>query len=127
MPFAVPINLSCSADSNIHIKELYVRKAVSIITLVDSPTQLNLYFGSIFDTSCYVNMYVSDLDKSLDLEKFSKRNYSWSSLSSWRSKFSCLVLLSIFKIFRKHFSFSSRFTRFLYLISLSPLDFHNFV
>ena len=58
MPFAVPINLSCSADSNIHIKELYVRKAVSIITLVDSPTQLNLYFGSIFDTSCYVNMYV---------------------------------------------------------------------
>ena len=69
----------------------------------------------------------ADLDKSLDLEKFSKRNYSWFSLSSWRSEFSFLVLLSIFKIFRKHFSFSSRFPRFLYSISLSPLDVHNFV
>ena len=54
-----------------------------------------------------------DLDKSLDLEKFSKRNTSWFSLSSWRNEFSCLVLLSIFKILRKYFSFSSRFLRFL--------------
>ena len=49
------------------------------------------------------------LDKSLDLEKFSKRNYSWISLSSWRNEFSFLVLLSIFKIFKKlrnNFSFS---------------------
>ena len=40
-----------------------------------------------------------DLDKSLNLEKFSKRNYSWFSLSSWRSEFSCLSLLSFQKIF----------------------------
>ena len=70
---------------------------------------------------------ISVLDKSLDLEKFSKRNYSWFSLSSWRSEFSSLVLLSNFKILRKHFSFSSRFTRFLYWTSLSPLDFQDFV
>ena len=68
-----------------------------------------------------------DLDKSLELEKFPKRNYSWFSLLSWRNEFSCLVLLSIFKIFRKHFSFSSRFTRFLFSTSLSPLDFQKFV
>ena len=52
------------------------------------------------------------IDKSLDLEKFSKRNDSQFSLSSWRSEFSYLVLLSIFKILRKKFSFSSRFSRF---------------
>ena len=67
------------------------------------------------------------LDKSLDLEKFSKRNYSWFPLSSWRSEISCLVLLSIFKILKNHFSFSSRFSRFLYWTSLSPLDFQDFV
>ena len=43
-------------------------------------------------------MSETDLDQSLDLEKFLKRNYSWFSLSSWRSEFSCLVLLSICKI-----------------------------
>ena len=52
------------------------------------------------------------IDKSLDLEKFSKRNDSQFSLSSWRGEFSYLVLLSIFKILRKKFSFSSRFSRF---------------
>ena len=67
------------------------------------------------------------LDKSLDLENFSKRNYSWFPLSSWRSEISCLVLLSIFKILKNHFSFSSRFSRFLYWTSLSPLDFQDFV
>ena len=59
---------------------------------------------------------VTDIDKSLDLEKFSKRNYSWFPLSRWRSEISCLVLLSIFKIFLfsklgkgiSDFSFSSR-------------------
>ena len=53
------------------------------------------------------------IDKSLDLEKFSKRNDSQFSLSSWRGEFSYLVLLSIFKILRKKSSFSSRFSRFL--------------
>ena len=51
-----------------------------------------------------------DLDKSLNLEKFSKRNYSWFSLLSWRSEFSCRVL-----------------TRFLYLTSLSSFDFQDSV
>ena len=73
----------------------------------------------------FVNIAV--LDKSLDLEKFSKRNYSWFSLSSWRNEFSCLVLLSIFKILRNYFSFPSWFTRFLSWTSLSPLDFQDFV
>ena len=75
----------------------------------------------------YPNHQIPVLDKSLDLEKFSKRNYSWFSLSSWRSEFSRLVLLSIFKILRNHFSFSSWFTRFLIPTSLSPLDFQDFV
>ena len=46
----------------------------------------------------------SDPDKNLDLEKFSKRNYSWFSLSSRRSEFTCLALLSNF-IFRLTFLF----------------------
>ena len=81
----------------------------------------------------------SDIDKSLGLEKFSKRNDSDFSLSLARSYFSCLVLLSIFKNrrnsfsfysrfsrFEKKFSFSSRFSRFFRPISLSPLDFQDF-
>ena len=64
---------------------------------------------------------VSGIDKSLDLEKFSKRNDSQFSLSSWRSEFSYLVLLSIFKILRKKFSFSSRFSR-SYIEILFPLS-----
>ena len=59
---------------------------------------------------------VTDIDKSLDLEKFSKRNDLQISLSSWRNVFSSLVekfekkihfLISIFRIFKKIFSFSS--------------------
>ena len=75
------------------------------------------------------------IDKSLDLEKFSRRNYSYFSLSSWRIVFSFLFLFLIFKIFRqkiscssrfvrfsKQFSFSSRFSRLWRKSSLSTLD-----
>ena len=41
---------------------------------------------------------VADIDKSLDLEKFLKRNDSQFSLSRWRSEFSYLVLLLIFTL-----------------------------
>ena len=50
------------------------------------------------------------IDKSLDLEKISRRNCSYFSLSSCRIIFS--FLFSIFKIFRKKISFFSRFARF---------------
>ena len=56
------------------------------------------------------------LDKSLDLEKFSKRSNSWFSLLSWRNEFSCLVLLSIFKILKTETE----------KISLSPLGSQDF-
>ena len=62
---------------------------------------------------------VAVIDKSLDLEKFSKRNYSYFSLSSWGIVFSFLFLFSIFKILRQKFSFSSRFVRFLKQFSFS--------
>ena len=75
------------------------------------------------------------IDKSLDLEKFSRRNDSYFSLSSWRIVFSFLFLFLIFKIFRqkiscssrfvrfsKQFSFSSRFSRLWRKSSLSTLD-----
>ena len=58
----------------------------------------------------------ADLDKSLDLENLSERNYSWFSLSSWRNEFSCLVLLSIFKIFK-----TNNFLLSIYKI-LSPVS-----
>ena len=61
-----------------------------------------------------VAMYVTSvIDKSLDLEKISRRNDSCFSLSSWRIVFSFLFLFSIFKIFRQQISFFSRFARFL--------------
>ena len=64
---------------------------------------------------CSVLVYRSKsvIDKSLDLEKFSRRNDSYFSLSSWRIVFSFLFLFSIFKIFRQQISFFSRFARFL--------------
>ena len=103
----------------------------------------NLRFKSHSLVNSHGDQNVAVLDKSLDLEKFSKRNYSWFSLSSWRSEFSCIVLLSIFKILKTetekflfllsvhkifvlNFSFSSRFSRFCRTISLSPLDFQYF-
>ena len=55
----------------------------------------------------------SVIEKSLDLEKISRRNDSCFSLSSWRIVFSFLFLFSIFKIFRQQISFFSRFARFL--------------
>ena len=44
----------------------------------------------------------ADIDKSLDLEKFSKRNDSQFSLSRWRSEFSYLVLLLIFTLLKMY-------------------------
>ena len=61
----------------------------------------------------------SVIDKSLDLEKISRRNDSCFSLSSWRIVFSFLFLFSIFKIFRQQISFFSRFARFLNQFSFS--------
>ena len=52
-------------------------------------------------------------------QEISKRNDSYSSLSSWRIVFSFLFLFSIFKILRHKFSFSSRFVRFLKQFSFS--------
>ena len=66
------------------------------------------------------------LDKSLALEKFSRRNDSEFSRSSWRNEFSSLILLLIFKSVWKNFSFPSRFLRFLSGNSLSPLDCQDF-
>ena len=67
----------------------------------------------------------ADIDKSLDLEKISKRNDPDFSLSISRNEISFLFLFSIFKIFkifRKYFSFSSRFLSWRRNISRSPLD-----
>ena len=55
--------------------------------------------------------FYSVIDNSLDLEKISRRNDSYFSLSSWRIIFSFLFLFSIFKILRPKFSFSSPFVR----------------
>ena len=76
-----------------------------------------------------------------ELDKIT-RNHFWFSLSSWG--FFCLVLLlivnfqeiekktflfllSVHNIFALNFSFSSQFSRFCGTISLSPLDFQDFV
>ena len=64
------------------------------------------YHSHIWNT----RQMVTVIDKSLDLEKISRRNDSYFSLSSWRIVFS--FLFSIFKILRKKFSFYSRFMRF---------------
>ena len=71
---------------------------------------------------CFYNVWMLEravIDKSLDLKKFSWRNYSYFSLSSWIIVFSFLFLFSIFKILRQKFSFSSRFVRFLKQFSFS--------
>ena len=67
--------------------------------------------GSVVNFVSHANSSV--IDKSLDLEKISRRNYSCFSLSSWRIVFSFLFLFSIFKIFRQQIFFLSRFARFL--------------
>ena len=72
-------------------------------------TELDIIEGERAGTKWLIinQVHICTFDKSLDLEKFLKRNYSWFPLSSWRTEFSCLVLLSIF-------------------ISLSPLGSQNF-
>ena len=74
-------------------------------------------FEAVYGHSLIINpslgMYQAVIDKSLDLEKISRRNDSCFSLSSWRIVFSFLFLFSIFKIFRQQISFFSRFARFL--------------
>ena len=100
-----------------------VQTAGNPCRLPSCPTAEEIFLLHTLNT----HWHMADIDKSLDLEKFSKRNYSWFSLSSWRSEFSCLVLLSIFKILRKHFSFSSRFLRFSFWNYISPLNFQDFV
>ena len=62
---------------------------------------------------------VSVIDKSLDLEKISRRNDSYFSISSWRIVFSFLFLFSIFKMLRQKFSFSSWLVRFSKQFSFS--------
>ena len=52
------------------------------------------------------------IDEILDLEKISRRNGPFFSISSWRIEFSFLEMLSNVKILKKKFSFSSRNSRF---------------
>ena len=69
--------------------------------------------------SIVLRRYTSVIDKSLDLEKISRRNDSYFSLSSRRIVFSFLFLFSIFKIFRLKISFFSWFARLLNQFSFS--------
>ena len=55
----------------------------------------------------------SGIDEILDLEKNSRGNGPFFSISSWRNECSFLEMLSIVKILKKRFSFSSRNSRFL--------------
>ena len=71
---------------------------------------------ALTDKALVAKASVAVIDKSLDLEKISRRNESIFSLSSWRNDFSFLFFLSIFKNSRKKFSFSSRFMRFYWAI-----------
>ena len=52
------------------------------------------------------------IDEILDLEKISRGNGPFFSISSWRIEFSFLEMLSNVKILKKKFSFSSRNSRF---------------
>ena len=52
------------------------------------------------------------IDEILDLEKISRGNGSFFSISSWRIEFSFLEMFSNVKILKKKFSFSSRNSRF---------------
>ena len=54
----------------------------------------------------------SGIDEILDLEKISRGNGSFFSISSWRIECSFLEMVSIVKILKNKFSFSSRNSRF---------------
>ena len=55
---------------------------------------------------------MAGIDEILDLEKISRGNGPFFSISSWRIEFSFLEMLSNVKILKKKFSFSSRNSRF---------------
>ena len=57
-------------------------------------------------------MAAAGIDEILDLEKISRGNGSFFSISSWRIEFSFLEMFSNVKILKKKFSFSSRNSRF---------------
>ena len=63
------------------------------------------------DPSSSVTLF-SGIDEILDLEKISRGNDPFFSISSWRIEFSFLEMLSNVKILKKKFSFSSRNSRF---------------
>ena len=63
------------------------------------------------DPSSSVTLF-SGIDEILDLEKISRGNGSFFSISSWRIEFSFLEMFSNVKILKKKFSFSSRNSRF---------------
>ena len=56
--------------------------------------------------------FLPGIDEILDLEKISRGNGPFFSISSWRIEFSFLEMLSNVKILKKKFSFSSRNSRF---------------
>ena len=67
----------------------------------------------IFDFCKELSHYLcSGIDEILDLEKISRGNGPFFSISSWRIEFSFLEMLSNVKILKKKFSFSSRNSRF---------------
>ena len=57
-------------------------------------------------------MWKTGIDEILDLEKISRGNGPFFSISSWRIEFSFLEMFSNVKILKKKFSFSSRNSRF---------------
>ena len=83
----------------------------------------------IFDFCKELSHYLcSGIDEILDLEKISRGNGPFFSISSWRIECSFLEMFSIVKILKKKFSFSSRNSRFwrkfLFLFSIE-WDFAN--
>ena len=74
---------------------------------VKSPNILNRSWNF-----CKIELYDAGIDEILDLEKISRGNGSFFSISSWRIEFLFLEMLSNVKILKNKFSFSSRNSRF---------------
>ena len=78
-----------------------------------SPTFLDALASlrAMLEINWLINWFTSGIDEILDLEKISRGNGPFFSISSWRIEFSFLEMLSNVKILKKKFSFSrnSRF------------------
>ena len=71
---------------------------------------------------CILLWFPPGIDEILNLEKISRGNGSFFSISSWTIELSFLEMLSNVKILKKKFSFSSRKNEILQTDSLSLLD-----